>query len=86
MLFNLLLLFLYKFWSKNISDTIVEGTILLVIIIFIKDILIFIFFEFIDLTNLSLTYFILNNGLISFSINILLIPIILLISKNYLYK
>ena len=86
MLFNLLLLFLYKFWSRNISGTIVESTILLVIIIFIKDILIYLFFDFIDLTNLTLTNFILNNSLITFSINIIFIPIILLISKNYLYK
>ena len=86
MIMNILIYYLYKYWSNNISGTTLEYTILLVTIIFCKELLIFIFYDFINITNLTITTYILNSGLITLIFNILIIPIIIIFSKNYLYK
>ena len=83
---NLFILFLYKFWSKNVSGTTLENTTLLLLIIFVKDLMTLLFFNIVNITNLNLTSFIINNALITFCINIVLLPLIINFSKNYLYK
>ena len=81
---NILILSIYYFWNKNVSDTVFETTILFVLITFICQFNLFFINALVIGTNIKITTFVTNTLFTTLIINAIFIPIMIIVYRKFI--